>query len=202
MLGVVKGGYTSPSLQTTSEITPLWLLSWKSRALGCFHEYMEILYKLNGLNAVTSHTVRIWAYTNTTHLLLVQAAVGKATCPLLKWQSPLSSQSHPSMEEDAFPTSKKKSILGPNNLNKFSYESVTTWLSKRAKSDPSPKCIEARELLKLCLFYQSAKTHLHKPEGQKKFVKTLSLKGTKDFLFLPISPKATSPLKLLETLLL
>lgn len=88
-------------------VTPLV----KSHPFGCFREYMEILCKLNGLIAVTSYAVRTWAYSNITHLWLAQAAIGKGTCPLPKWQSPPSTQSHPAMEEDAFPTSEETYLV-------------------------------------------------------------------------------------------
>lgn len=73
-----RADYTSPCHQTTSEITPPWLLS-------CIHSFihMEILYELNGLIAITSHAVKTWAYSNMIHLLLAQAAIGKETSSLL-----------------------------------------------------------------------------------------------------------------------
>ena len=83
----------------------------KSHPLGCFHEYLEMLYKVNSLIAVPSYAVRTWAYSSVSHLLPTQAALGKGTCHLPKWQSPPSRQSHPAMEEGAFPISKQVYFL-------------------------------------------------------------------------------------------
>lgn len=146
---------------------------------------------MTSLIAVTSHVVTPWALSH-------------SYCweeNLFKWQPPPSNQSHPAKEEDEFPASKTPTLC----LNYIS--------GRLAGSLPPSSSIGGQKVMLILLLGTLMPANFHSlvssarqpnhsctsPKGTEA-VKILSIKGTEDFL-LPISPKSSSALMFLESLL-
>lgn len=141
----------------------------KSHRHGCFCEYMEILCKTEFSKCSNQPHCEKMSMLQHHPLAACPGCRREGNLPSPRMTVP-SLQSVPSSNGGRCVPSLRKSILGPNLTSRHLAMSVTNGLSERVKSDvdPSPKCIEAREVLKLHLFCPSAKSPLHKSKGQKK----------------------------------